>query len=152
MAELKTGEKVPAFSAEDENGKLLTDKDLAGKKYVLYFYPKDNTPTCTEQACNLRDNYEKLNAAGYLLFGISTDSARKHQNFIKKHALPFPLLVDEAHEMHENFGVWGQKKLFGKEYTGTIRTTFVVDETGKITDIIRKVKAKEHAAQILGEF
>ena len=116
----------------------------------MYFYPKDDTPTCTTQACNLRDNYDALLNAGYQVYGVSPDKAAKHQKFIAKYDLPFDLLVDEDHSLAEAFGVWGQKKMYGREYMGINRTTFVIDEDGAITEVIAKVKAKEHSNQILG--
>lgn len=146
---LKPGDKAPAFEGIDQNGNPIKLSDFKGKKLVLYFYPKDNTPTCTEQACNLRDNYRAMLKAGYAVVGISTDSAKKHQNFIKKYDLPFPLIADTDQSIHEQFGTWGEKQMFGRKYMGTFRTTFVIDENGVIEDIISKVTAKEHASQIL---
>ena len=150
MAHLTEGSHIPEFSTIDQNEKSVTSNDIIGKKTVLYFYPKDDTPTCTTQACNLRDNYDALLNAGYQVFGISPDKAAKHQKFIAKYDLPFDLLVDEDHTLAEAFGVWGLKKMYGREYMGINRTTFVIDEDGVITEVISKVKAKEHSDQILG--
>ena len=147
--ELKIGDKAPDFSGIDQNGQKISLGDYSGKKLVLYFYPKDNTPTCTEQACNLRDNITELKNAGYEVLGVSTDSEKKHQNFIEKYSLPFPLLADTDQAVNELYGVWQEKKNFGKTYMGTVRTTFVINEEGVITNIIAKVKAKEHSSQIL---
>ena len=146
---IQVGDKIPAFSVTDQNEKIVTHKDLIGQKTVLYFYPKDNTPTCTVQACNLRDNYQSLLDAGYKVYGISPDSAKKHQNFIAKFDLPFDLLVDDTNAMAMAFGVWGKKKLYGREYMGINRTTFVLNEDGVVSEIISKVNAKEHSDQIL---
>lgn len=123
--------------------------DFKGRKLALYFYPKDNTPTCTEQACSLRDGYESLRKKGIVLIGVSTDSGRRHQNFISKFSLPFPLLVDASHELADAFGVWGEKTLFGRKYMGMHRVTFLIDEDGRIAAVIDKVDARNHAAQIL---
>ena len=116
---------------------------------AIYFYPKDNTPTCTEEACNLRDNFSKLKKKGVIILGVSADSAKKHKNFEKKYSLPFPLLADVDQKMINDYGVWGPKKLFGRDYMGILRTTFLIDEKGKIAHIISKVEAKDHAQQII---
>ena len=149
MTKLKKGTKAPAFSGKNEKGETVSLADYKGQKLILFFYPKDNTPTCTEEACNLRDNYKKLRSEGYALLGVSPDSARKHQNFIKKFDFPFPLLADTELEVIKAYDVWGPKKLFGREYDGVYRTTFVIDEGGKIEQVISDVKAKQHADQIL---
>lgn len=149
MASLKVGDKAPAFTGLNEKGEEISLSDFKGKKLVLFFYPKDNTPTCTEEACNLRDNYDHLKKAGFELLGVSPDSARKHQNFIKKFDFPFSLIADTEQEILNTYGVWGEKQMFGKKYMGVFRTTFVIDENGKIEKIIDKVEAKNHAAQIL---
>ena len=149
MTNLKAGDKAPKFSGVNENGEKVALKDFKGKKLILFFYPKDNTPTCTVEACNLRDNYSMLKKKGYALLGVSPDTQKKHQNFIKKFDLPFPLLADENLETIKAFNVWGSKKFMGKEYDGLHRTTFVIDEKGKIEQVIAKVKSKDHAAQIL---
>jgi len=149
MTHLKVGDKAPKFSGVDENGDKIGLKDFKGKKLILFFYPKDNTPTCTVEACNLRDNYSMLKKKGYALLGVSPDTQKKHQNFIKKFDFPFPLLADTELETIKAFDVWGPKKFMGKEYDGLHRTTFVIDEKGKIEQVITKVKSKDHAAQIL---
>lgn len=146
---LKVGDKAPAFEGIDQDEKPIKLSDFKGKKLALYFYPKDNTPGCTAQACNLRDNYNALLEAGYAVVGISSDSAKKHQNFIKKHELPFPLIADEDKSIHEQFGTWVKKQMYGREYMGTARTTFIIDENGVIEEIIEKVKTKDHTDQIL---
>ncbi|OZI06967.1 thioredoxin-dependent thiol peroxidase [Siphonobacter sp. BAB-5385] len=146
---LQTGDQAPAFEAADQNGQLVKLSDFAGKKVVLYFYPKDDTPGCTAQACNLRDNYESLLQAGYVVLGVSVDDEKSHQKFIKKYELPFPLLADADHKIVEAYGVWVEKNMYGKTYMGTARTTFVIDESGKIAQIIRKVDTKDHTSQIL---
>lgn len=149
MSALKKGDKIPAFSTIDQNENVVTEANFKGQKTVLYFYPKDDTPTCTNQACNLRDNYKQLISAGYKVYGISPDKAKKHQKFIAKYNLPFDLLVDEDHAIADAFGVWGEKTTFGKTYMGIRRTTFVSDENAVITEVIDQVKAKEHTDQIL---
>ncbi|MFL0095778.1 thioredoxin-dependent thiol peroxidase [Tenacibaculum maritimum] len=149
MTTLKIGDKAPNFEAQDEKGNLVKLADYAGKKLVLFFYPKASTPGCTAEACNLRDNYHIFLAKGYAILGVSADSAKRQQNWIDKHELPFPLLADEEKVVINAFGVWGPKKFMGKEYDGIHRTTFVIDEEGKIADVIQKVKTKEHSNQIL---
>lgn len=151
MTQLKAGDKAPDFQGLNQNGETIALSDYKGKKLVLFFYPKDNTPTCTVEACNLRDHEGKLKQAGYEIIGISPDTQRKHQNFIKKFELPYPLIADTERKMIEAYGVWGPKKFMGKEYDGLHRTTFLIDEEGKIERVIQKVKSKEHATQILGE-
>lgn len=146
---LKIGDAIPENLGVNQEGNPLYAKDFLGKKIVMYFYPKDSTPGCTAQACNLRDNYQQLLAAGYQVLGISADSQKRHQNFIAKQELPFDLIADEEHEIIKQFGVWGPKKFMGKEYEGIIRTTFIIDEEGKVEEIIDKVKTKEHTAQII---
>lgn len=145
----KAGDKAPDFKGKDQNGKLISLKDLKGKKVVLYFYPKDDTPGCTAQACNLRDNYSLLKKKGYVVIGVSADSEKKHQKFIEKYDLPFPLIADEEMEIIKKYDVWGEKKFMGKTYDGIIRTTFVIDEKGKLKEVITDVKTKEHTAQII---
>jgi peroxiredoxin Q/BCP len=147
---LSAGDKAPAFSAKDENGNQISLQDYAGKKLVLYFYPKDDTPGCTAQSCNLRDNLPALQAAGYQVLGVSVDSEKSHQKFIQKFNLNFPLLADTDHQVVEAYGVWKEKSMYGKTYMGTVRTTFVIDENGLIERIIDKVNTGEHASQITG--
>ncbi|HIB36141.1 thioredoxin-dependent thiol peroxidase [Mesonia sp.] len=151
MTTLKAGDAAPEFSAKDQDGNLHELKDYKGKKLVVFFYPKASTPGCTAEACNLRDNWEVFQEKGYEILGVSADSARRQTNFKNKHELPFPLLADEEKEVINAFGVWGPKKFMGKEYDGIHRTTFIIDEEGKIEDVIGKVKTKAHAEQILGE-
>lgn len=149
MITLKPGDKAPAFEAKDQDGNTIKLEDYKGKKVVLYFYPKDNTPGCTAESCNLRDNYEALQAKGYEVLGVSQDSEASHQKFIAKHELPFKLIADTDHTVHEAYGTWGEKSMYGKTYMGTLRTTFIIDEDGKIEEVIEKVKTKDHTAQIL---
>ena len=146
---LEVGQKAPDFEAKIETGETIKLSDFKGKKVILYFYPKDNTPGCTAQACNLRDNYEALQKAGYVVLGISSDAEKSHQKFIDKQELPFSLIADEDKKVHELYGTWVEKSMYGRKYMGTARTTFVIDEEGKIEEIIEKVKTKEHTAQIL---
>lgn len=148
---LQVGDPAPAFSVKDQNGNEVKLSDLKGEKVVLYFYPKDNTPTCTNEACNIRDNYQLLLKKGYKVFGVSPDSEKSHQRFIKKHNLPFPLLADTEHKMVEAYGVWGEKTLFGRTYMGVLRTTFVINKKGIIEEIISKVESSKHTDQILGK-
>ncbi|MDX5346506.1 MAG: thioredoxin-dependent thiol peroxidase [Hymenobacteraceae bacterium] len=147
--QLNIGDKAPDFEAKDQHGYTIRLSDYRGKKVVLYFYPKDNTPGCTAQACNLRDNYPDLQQKGYEVIGISTDSEKSHQNFIAKFDLPFKLIADTDKKVVEQYGVWHEKSMYGPKYMGTMRYTFVIDENGIIQDIITKVKTKEHAAQIV---
>lgn len=148
---LVLGDKMPTFSVADQNGNIVTDQQLLGKKTIIYFYPKDSTPGCTAEACNLRDNYERMLAQGYQILGVSKDSQKSHQNFITKYELPFTLLSDPSTEMLQAFGAWGEKKMCGKTSIGTLRKTFVFDEKGILTQVIEKVDTKNHAEQILGE-
>lgn len=151
MTHLKEGDKAPAFQGEDQDGKPIKLEDYQGKKLILFFYPKDNTPGCTAEACSLRDHYQELKDKGFELLGVSADTARKHQNFIKKYDLPFPLLVDTEKETIEAYGIWGPKKFMGRTFDGIHRTTFVIDEEGKIAKVFKKVKTRTHASQILEE-
>jgi len=146
---IKIGEKAPEINSIDQNGEKITLKQFIGKKIILYFYPKDMTPGCTAQSCNLRDNYRLLLERGYVVLGCSADSPSRHIKFIDKYDLPFPLISDESKQVLKDYGVWGLKKFMGKEYMGIIRTTFLIDENGIIEDIINKVKTKEHTSQIL---
>ncbi|BDX02752.1 MAG: thioredoxin-dependent thiol peroxidase [Marinomonas sp.] len=146
---IKIGQTAPDFTAKDQNGDTITLAQFKGKKVALYFYPRDNTPGCTAQACDLRDNYQALLEQGFVVVGVSTDTEKKHQNFIAKYELPFPLIADTEKEVHELYGTWQLKKFMGRESMGTVRTTFIIDEEGVISDIIGKVKTKAHAEQIL---
>ena len=148
---MNVGDKVPEILGVDQDGKEVKLSDYAGKKFVLYFYPKDNTPGCTAEACSLRDNIEALKARGYDVVGVSSDSEASHQKFIAKHDLPFRLISDPDHKLQEAMGVWGEKKLAGRTYMGTLRTTFLVGPDGVITDVFtpKQIKTKEHASQIL---
>ena len=146
---LKIGDKMPDFKVMDQNGNMVSSGDLLGKKTVIYFYPKDNTSGCTAEACKLRDNHEAMTAKGYNVIGVSKDSVKSHKNFAEKYELPFTLLADTSTEMIQAFGAWGEKSMYGKKYMGIVRTTFVFDENGILTEIIEKVDTKNHAAQIL---
>jgi peroxiredoxin Q/BCP len=147
---LKTGDKAPAFSAPNQDGKTISVGDYSGKKLVLYFYPKDDTPGCTAEACSLRDNYSELLKQGYAIVGVSPDNEKKHQKFIAKYELPFDLLADTDNKIATDYGVWVEKSMYGRKYMGIARTTFVIDEKGHISEIIDKVDTARHANQILG--
>ena len=147
---LKTGDKMPDFEVMDQDGNIVSSKDLIGKKTIIYFYPKDNTSGCTAEACSLRDNHEALMAKGYNVVGVSKDSVNSHKKFQEKYELPFTLLADTSTQMLQAFGAWGEKKMYGNTVMGTIRKTFIFDENGILTEIIEKVDTKNHAAQILG--
>jgi len=149
MDTLKEGDKVPDFSSKDQDGNTVNLSDYAGKKLVVFFYPRANTPGCAAEACNLRDHYAELQNEGYSILGVSADSEKKQANFRNKYDFPFPLLADEDHTVLNTFGVWGPKKFMGKEYDGIHRTTFLIDGNGVIERVITKVKTKDHAAQIL---
>lgn len=149
MTTLEAGDKAPDFKAEDQDGNTVQLSDFKGKKLVLFFYPKASTPGCTAEACNLRDNWETFKQKGYAIVGVSADSKKRQANFKDKYELPFPLLADEDKKVIEAYGVWGPKKFMGKEYDGINRTTFIIDEEGKIEEVISKVKTKEHSDQIL---
>ena len=149
MAVLKEGSKAPVFKAIDQDGKAISLADYKGKKVILYFYPKDDTPTCTDQACNLRDNYSALLKKGYSVIGVSTDSVKSHKKFEEKHKLPFPLVSDEDKKIVDKYNLWGEKKIMGHTYMGTTRTTFLIDEIGKIVKIIEKPVSKNHTEEIL---
>ena len=146
---LKIGNKAPDFESINQNGDKVKLSDFIGKKVVLYFYPRDNTPGCTAQACNLKDNYKTLQKNGYTILGISKDSPKSHQKFINKFDLPFDLIADEDQNIHMKYGTWIEKSMYGKNYMGTARWTFLIDEKGNIENIIQKVKTKEHTSQIL---
>ncbi|EFA97429.1 thioredoxin-dependent thiol peroxidase [Hoylesella timonensis] len=149
---MNIGDKAPEILGRDQDGKEVKLADFKGKKLVLYFYPKDNTPGCTTEACNLRDNYQRFLDAGYAVVGVSVQDEKSHKKFIEKHELPFPLIADTEKTLNNAFGVWGEKSMCGRKYMGTFRTTFIIDEEGKVERIItpKEIKVKEHAAQILG--
>ncbi|MEO8517446.1 MAG: thioredoxin-dependent thiol peroxidase [Flavobacterium sp.] len=149
MITLQKGDSAPNFSGIDQDGKTHTLADYKGKKLVVFFYPKADTPGCTAEACDLRDNFERFKANNYELIGVSADSMKKQAKFKEKFQLPFPLLADEDKSVIEAFGVWGPKKFMGREFDGIHRTTFVIDEKGIIEEVIEKVKTKEHTAQLL---
>lgn len=149
MEELKAGDKAPDFKGKNQEGEIISLADFSGKKLILYFYPKDNTPGCTTESCNFRDNYQSLLHKGFEVVGVSIDSEASHQRFTKKHDLPFNLLVDEDKKIVQDYQVWGEKNLYGMKYMGTKRTTFVINESGIIEHIIKKVKNKEASQQIL---
>jgi peroxiredoxin Q/BCP len=148
MIPLKEGLKAPEFSGIDQNGNKVTLKDFKGKKLILYFYPKDNTPGCTAEACNLRDNNDILLKKGYAIVGVSPDSEKSHKGFAGKYSLPFSLIADTSKEILNAYGVWGEKKMYGKSYMGVIRTTFIIDENGIIEKIVDKVDTSGHTEQI----
>jgi len=149
MKRLKKGDTAPDFRGIDQEGRIIQLNDFRGSKLILYFYPKDNTPGCTAEACNLRDNYKLWLTKGYKILGVSPDSQLSHQKFIAKYNLPFPLIADEDKTIIKAFGAWGLKKLYGREYEGLLRTTFVIDEKGIIEEVFAKVKTKDHTNQIL---
>lgn len=148
---LKIGDRMPVFEVMDQNGRTVSSSELIGKKTIVYFYPKDNTPGCTAEACNLRDNYQILKDKGYNVVGVSKDSQASHQKFAEKNSLPFTLLSDTSTEMIRSFGAWGEKKMCGKVTEGILRRTFIFDENGILKRIIEKVNTKDHAAQLLEE-
>ena len=149
MTHLKEGDQAPLFTATDQHGNKISLKDLRGKKIILYFYPEDDTPTCTIQACNLRDNETQLKQHGFTILGISPNNEKSHLAFQKKYALPFLLLADPTHEIIGKYGVWGEKQLYGRRYRGLHRTTFIIDEKGIIEKILLKPRSKMHAEEIL---
>lgn len=151
MTTLKIGDKAPDFIAKDNANNIVKLKDYQGKKLILFFYPKANTPGCTVEACNLRDNYTRFISKGYNLLGVSADTAKRQQNFIDKYDFPFPLLADVDKKVINAYKVWGPKKFMGREYDGIHRITFVINEKGNIEDVITKVKTKEHSTQLLGD-
>jgi peroxiredoxin Q/BCP len=148
MAEIKEGLKAPIFTGIDQNGREVKLGNFAGKKLVLYFYPKENTPGCTAEACSLRDNYDAFLKKGFAVVGVSPDSEKSHLSFAGKFALPFPLIADTSKKILNDYGVWGEKKMYGKSYFGVIRTTFIIDENGIIEKIITKVNTAGHAEQL----
>ncbi|PIE84348.1 MAG: thioredoxin-dependent thiol peroxidase [Bacteroidia bacterium] len=147
--ELKVGDMAPSMVTLLHNGKLTQREDFAGRKVLLYFYPKDNTPGCTAEACSLRDGYQELQARGVEVIGVSPNTEKSHVGFIAKHNLPFPLIADINHELAEKYGVWKEKKMCGRTYMGIVRKSFLIDEAGRIMHIFDKVKTKEHAQQVL---
>lgn len=149
---LRIGDKAPAITAKNQNGETVKLSDFKGKKVILYFYPKDNTPGCTTEACNYRDNYQSLQKDGFEVIGVSTDNEQSHQKFITKHELPFTLLADEDQKIVNDYGVWKEKNMYGKKFMGTARTTFVIDENGKIEHIINKVDNKNASQQVRALF
>lgn len=149
MTPLKKGDIVPEFSAKDQDGNLISSSQFKGKKWIVFFYPKASTPGCTAEACNLRDNYKALQDKGFELIGVSADSMKRQKNFHEKYKFPYPLLADEDKEVINAFGVWGPKKFMGRSYEGIHRMTFIIDENGKVDEVIEKVKTKTHAEQIL---
>lgn len=148
---LKIGDKAPYFEGVNQDGITITSNDFLNRKLVLYFYPKDSTPGCTAEACDLRDNYEKFISLGYQVVGVSKDSEASHRKFIEKYSLPFPLISDKDTTIQQAYGAWGLKKFMGREYMGTLRKTFVINEQGIIENIIDKVNTKDHTSQILKE-
>ncbi len=149
MTSLEKGDPAPDFQGVDQNGNPVKYGDFKGKRLILYFYPKDDTPGCTAEACNLRDNYQELLDRGFSVVGVSPDSPEKHQKFISKYELPFPLIADTEKEVLKAYGVWGEKKMYGRAYDGVFRTTFVISKEGTIEAVFKKVKTKDHTAQIL---
>ena len=148
---LKIGDKAPDFEGKNQNNESVKLSSFIGEKVVLYFYPRDNTPGCTAQACNLKDNFNQLSRKGYKIIGVSSDSIKSHKKFEEKYALPFHLISDEDKSIHKIYGTWIEKSMYGRKYMGTARWTFIVDENGIINNIIEKVKTKEHTDQILSE-
>lgn len=148
MTQIKEGTEAPWFEGTDQHGKIVKLSDFTGKKLVLYFYPKDNTPGCTAEACNLRDNYESFIKKGFAVVGVSSDSEQSHGRFAEKYSLPFPLIADTTRKILNDYGVWREKKMYGKLFPGTVRTTFIIDEKGIIEKIISKVETKSHSEQI----
>ncbi len=149
MSTLKAGDKAPAINTIDQDGNPVSLLSLKGRKVVLYFYPKDDTPGCTAEACSLRDNYRKLLDQGYAIIGVSPDNQKSHQKFAERHELPFPLIADVDKKVIMDYGVWGLKKFMGREYEGVIRTTFIINENGIISEVISKVDTRNHAFQVL---
>ena len=148
MSQLKEGQKAPAFEGADQDNNKIRLSDFAGKRVILYFYPKDDTPGCTAEACNLRDNYKDLLKKGFVVLGVSADNEKSHKGFAGKYALPFPLIADTDRKIIDSYGVWGEKKMYGKSFMGIIRTTFIIDEKGIIEKIISKVDTAQHTQQI----
>jgi len=151
MGQLSEGDKAPLFKGKDQDGKWVSLEDFKGKKVILYFYPQDDTPGCTAEACNLRDNYEGLLSRGFAIIGVSPDNEKSHSRFRKKFHLPFSLIADPKKKIIEDYHVWGEKSLFGRDYMGVLRTTYIIDESGNIARIISKVNSADHTQQILDE-
>ena len=151
MSELKEGDLAPPISARDQNGEVITLEEYRGRKVVLFFYPKDNTPGCTAEACDLRDNYSRFQDQGYEIIGVSADSEKSHQGFIAKHQLPYRLISDPGHKVLQDYEAWGEKKNYGKTYMGILRKTYVIDKDGYVEKIIKKVLTKEHSEQIFSD-
>jgi peroxiredoxin Q/BCP len=149
MAIPKEGEKAPDFTAKDQNGNTVSLSDFRGKNVILYFYPQDNTPTCTNEACNFRDNYQSLLSKGFAVIGVSPDTEKSHKKFETKFNLPFPLIADPDRKIVEEYGLWAEKTMFGRKYMGTLRTTFVIDPKGRILKVIDKVESKNASQQVL---
>lgn len=149
MTTLKEGDKAPGFTAKDQSGNTVSLSDFAGKNVILYFYPKDDTPGCTAESCSFRDNYQSLLSKGFEVIGVSTDDEKSHKKFVKKYSLPFTLISDTEKEIVEAYGVWGEKMMFGKNYMGTIRTTFIIDGAGTITHVITKIDTENASQQVL---
>jgi peroxiredoxin Q/BCP len=149
MTHLTEGTKAPPFKGKDQNGKLISLADYKGKKVVVYFYPEDDTPTCTVQACNFRDNFSLLSKKGIIVLGVSPDDEKKHKKFEAKYKLPFTLIADAGHKIIDKYGVWGEKQMYGRTYMGLHRTTFLIDEKGVIRKIFLKPKSKQHTEEIL---
>jgi thioredoxin-dependent peroxiredoxin len=152
MTEFKIGSKAPAFTGKDQDGNKVSLTGLTGRKVALYFYPQDNTPTCTEQACNLRDNFRALEKQGITVIGVSPDDEKSHGKFIAKFKLPFPLLADPDKKIIQKYGLWAEKQMYGRKYMGVLRTTILIDEKGRIAGVISKPKVKDHAQEILKGF
>lgn len=149
MTEIKEGAKAPAFNLPSSDGKKIALKDLSGKNVVLYFYPKDDTPGCTKEACQFRDSISKIKKAGAVVLGVSPDGVASHEKFIQKYKLPFPLLADEDHQVAEKYGVWREKKNYGRTYMGIVRSTFVIDKNGRLAKVFSNVKVEGHDAKVL---
>ncbi|MDA0322161.1 MAG: thioredoxin-dependent thiol peroxidase [Verrucomicrobia bacterium] len=149
---IKAGDKAPSFTLTDQNGDKVAMKDFDGQKVAIYFYPKDDTPGCTKQACSIRDDYRKVSKAGIVILGISPDDEKKHRRFVDKYDLPFTLLADPDKKALQKYGVWQEKSMYGRKYMGVVRTTFLIDEKGKVVSVIEKPKVANHAGEILDGF
>ena len=149
MTRFQEGDKAPDFTSKDQNGNTVSLSDFRGKNVILYFYPKDNTPACTAEACSFRDNYQSLLGKGFAVIGVSTDNEKSHKKFEKKYSLPFPLIADPDRKIVESYGLWAEKMMFGRKYMGTLRTTFLIDPKGVISKVIDKVDTKNSSQQVL---